>query len=167
MTDEVPLPFDRLPLKEQIRQVREAQVGKQMVEDQKGFKLPFGIRFSGMGAVKKGKVLVCYLQKNKRAKFFWSKIVNGMVQVGDMVHNAAPGFLFSYGRFPLLVVQSWKVNPVASVDFTDETAPQEILVRKLESAELVGGKKFGGVGAIWILIGLAAGAYLLFGGGAG
>lgn len=169
LVGDVPLPFDRLSINEKIKVLRDTQVKQQKSVVGKEFKLPFSVRFGGGAKAKRGKVIVCYLQKNKRARLLWSSIESGMINIGGAFHNAAPGFLFYLGKWPFLVIKSWKINPesIDVEDFKDETAPQQITIRAIEARESMMGKKFGGMSAIWIILLLAAGAYLFFGGGMG
>jgi len=101
---------------------------KQLMENprkkQKQFKLPLGIRASGvMGAFKKqNKIIVQIIKANGSTAFTIAKIEDNTVKVKDNIYDASAGHILRYKKYPLLIIPEWNIKPISPE--SKETRPE-------------------------------------------
>lgn len=142
----------------------------------KSFKLPFGVKKELKKLAKKNKVQVLLLQENKNIKPTIGEIKEGMLFVGDKIHDGSADIVWLWnGKFPTTIVKEWDLKPLTPTQLYEETLrdksiayPQTIMIRAMELKEVLQkGSKLSGKMLIWLLIGGVIVFYVLFGPGGG
>ena len=150
---------------------QETKVKKKMKKKQ--FKLPMGMKAKLKKLAKKNKVQVMLLQSNKNIKPTIGEMKNGMLMIGEQVHDGSPDIIWLWdGKIPTAIVPEWDLKPLTA-DMLLEKAienkriihPQTIMIRAFEFKEALQPKKISGKMAIWIFIIGAVVLYVLFAGG--
>lgn len=145
---------------------------KQKGKDKK-FKLKFGIKKELKNLAKKQKVLVCLLGTNRSAKFITATVKDEMIWINGIMHQCTMDFVYLMdGKWPMVVLPEWSLVPIGTKDYYDKydantasAAAERIIIRAIESAEVMDKKKLSGKTIIWMLIGAAVVMYALFGQG--
>jgi len=121
----------------------------------------------------KRKVQVILLQRNRNIKPTIGEIKEGMLIIGDKIHNGSTNFIWLWnGKTPTAVVPEWDINPLSPEDLQGNTIenkrsiePQTIIIRAIEFREALMPKKLSGKMMIWLGIGAIVVFYVLFAGG--
>ena len=137
----------------------------------KDFKLPAGMKGKLKKLAKKNKVQVLYLQHNRNIKPTTAEIKEGMLIVGDKIHDGSTDGIWLWnGKIPTMIVAEWDLKPVTpdrllgkAIDDNSISHPQRIIIRAIELKEALGtGTKMSSKAIIWIMIGVAVVGYVLF-----
>ena len=136
----------------------------------KELKLPFRIRMQQKRLAKKNKAAVLLLRENRTAIWKIGQLKDGMVEVDGRQHNASIDFIFLYkNKLPFIILPEWSLDPIGTKDYYDALdsgvlmSPQNIIIRKIEMAEIAKEGKGGRFsGMTWVIIGLGVVALLYF-----
>ena len=162
---------EKKSLKQEILELKEVLLtgGKKKYKD-KPFRLPAKIRARAKRAAQKNKILVFLLKSNRGIVPTIGQMSDGMVYIGDKVHNASLDFIWLYKyKIPALVIPEWSLVPIGTKDYYEAVDknkiidPQTIIIRAIEAKESEMSKKIlSGKFLLWIVLVGAAVAYILF-----
>jgi len=150
-------------------------VGARAKDEKKlNFKIPFSVKSKLKTIAKKSKVQVMLLQNNRNIKTTIGEIKEGMLIVGDKIHNGSSDFIWLWnGKIPTVLVPEWDLEPIMPSKLHQDAVennrlidPQTIMIRSIEYKEsLMSGGKMSGKMIIWIILGIAAVIGIMFMGG--
>ena len=138
------------------------------------FKIPFGVKIKLKTLAKKKKVQVMLLENNRNIRTTIGEIKEGMLIVGDKIHNGSSDFIWLWnGKIPTVIVPEWDLEPIMPSKLHQEAVaakrlidPQTIMIRSIEYKEsLMKGSGMSGKMIIWIILGIAAVIGVMFMGG--
>lgn len=152
--------------------LNEIKTALNIKQGEKDVKLPLKVRLAQKTIAKKNTVQVVYLRTNQNMEFKVCPIINGAVIIDKKkIHTASSDFIYLYkGKVPTLIVPEWSLIPIGTKEFYDAVKnkqiadPQTIIIRALEAAEAINAKKPFKISIILIILAIAAGGYILFGG---
>lgn len=172
-------------LKETITELKESfeQLGIKKDVDGKFKKKSFKIPFKTKSKLKRGllknkvQVIMCMMNKTLLPIVGEFKLGQLMIETPTGLHSWAgeEDIIWNWnGKTPTVLVPEWDLIPITraslikkAVDAKSLSAPSDIIIRKIEATEAMAQdkKKMNSKTTIIIFVALAAGAYLLFGGG--
>jgi len=146
---------------------------KKRLDKKKPFRLPFSVRSQLKQLAKQNKLLVFYLKENRSVVPLVCPMKDGMIQIGDKVHNVSMAFTYMWqNKYPCIVLPEWDLLPVGTKQYFDAVAAnrttnaQQIIIRNIKASE--GGmlvKKLPGKTMVWIGIAVIVVLYVVFAGG--
>lgn len=136
----------------------------------KQFKIPFKVRSQLKKLALKNKVQVMLLQRTRNIKPTIGEIKEGMLLVGDKIHDCSAHAVWLWnGKYPTVIVPEWDLKPITPEDLYEEAVehkrladPQTIMIRAMEFRESLAPKKLSSKTIIFILIGGIIVFYVLF-----
>ena len=172
---EVTIEPKRLGLRDQMANIEEKmETIIQSGRTKKGksyYKMPNKVRRQLKTLAEKGKVIVIYLKNNRDLTITTSKIQRGAIEIEGKWRNCTADFVFLWrGKIPTIILPEWDLNPIGTDDYYKAikekriATPQDVILRMIELKENEEKKKLSPKAWIWILLALAAGAYVLFSG---
>jgi len=160
-------------LREQIKELNDT-LG--LLKDTKGkkkeLKLPYKVRAAMKKSANKRKIIIELLRTDRGIDFTLGEIKYGIIFVNGQAHQATIDFVYYYRKTPVLVIPEWSLTPIGTKDYYDAVKegktiePQTIILRAMEAAQMQMLKgKMSGKTLLYVLIGAAILAYVLFGRG--
>ena len=149
---------------------QETQTKKNLKKKQ--FKMPYKVKSQLKKLAMKGKVQVILLQNNRNIKPTIGEIKDGMLLVGDKIHDGAANYVWLWnGKVPTVILPEWSINPLSPArlmgDATEEgrlSDPQAIILRAIEFSESLQPKKMSSRMMIFAVVAIVIVGYVLFAG---
>ena len=85
----------------------------------KKFKMPYSAKL-GKSKIKKGYVIVQYINENREVTFFKKPIEEGTIMHNETPHLANAKCMLSYKGKPMLIVPSWSIEPFSPQQNMDD-----------------------------------------------
>jgi len=96
-----------LSISEKLDKLRE----KLDEQEEKKFKLPWSIKFSG-GKLKKNFVVVEIIRANGGVEFKMVKIEDNTIKLDDIYYDASADYILRYGKYPMIILPEWNIKPI-------------------------------------------------------
>lgn len=178
---EAPKKIDEAPkgLRSEINDIKEQLKIFNELQDKnikkKSFSFPRKVKAQTKNLKKlmeRNKIQVMLLKQTGSIHPVIGNLKNGMIIIGDQYHNGADDVIWHWeGKTPTAIIPEWDMQPVTKQTLMQSTSelktwihPQTIMIRAIEAKEaLEKKKKIGGKALIWIIVIVAAAAYLMFG----
>lgn len=134
----------------------------------KKYDLPWKIKMGMKPKVKKGYILLFYIQPNRVIDLLFRQVVEEEVRINDIPYKIPMDAIFLYqGKIPAALLPAWALEAVKVTEIYDHerdyAAVQKTILRNMKKEQLFGApvkSGFGGVSPlIWILVAVAA-AYI-------
>lgn len=158
-------------IKEDLGKItQESQTKKKLKKKQ--FKMPFKVKSQLKKLAMKNKVQVILLQNNRNIKPTIGEIKDGMLLVGNKIHDGAANYMWLWnGKFPTVILPEWSINPLSAAELMGDATeskrlsdPQAIILRAIEFSESLQPKKMSSRMMIFIVIAIVIVGYVLFAG---
>lgn len=158
---------DDISLKDKINAIYKMQKEKEENQEPKKFRLPFKAKV-GKARLKKGYVTTCIVGPNKAVTFAKYPINDNTLKIDGVYHEATAEHILNYKNKPFIIIPSWNEKPFSpSNNFKEAsdgktlTMGQRYILNAFETDAIKPKGKFGGAMIIWILLGIAAGYFVL------